>query len=82
VPSSWRGGTDHAFVDDCFELNDGRILVLASHRGSGKRSGIELAASQTQTAHVFSLRDGRVARLVIYFDRDDAFADLGPQWGV
>jgi hypothetical protein len=32
---------------------------------------------RTQAAHVFHVREGQVMKLVIYLDRDRAFADLG-----
>ena len=33
--------------------------------------------SKKRFANLFELREGRVARLVLYEDRDRAFADLG-----
>ena len=65
------------YADTCRELDDGRALVLVTHRGRAKLSGIEMAGPQTKTAHVFEFSDGRVTRLVVYWDRARAFADLG-----
>jgi ketosteroid isomerase-like protein len=61
------------------ELDDGRVLVLAHARGRGKASGLEASVFTTTKggATLFHLRDGRVTRLVNYWDRERAFADLG-----
>jgi hypothetical protein len=42
-----------------------------------KKSGIELDATQTRTAALWQVRDGKVIRHVVYLDRADALADLG-----
>ena len=54
-----------------------RVLVLYHFFGRGKASGLELGQVRTQAAHVFHVREGQVIKLVIYLDRDRAFADLG-----
>jgi hypothetical protein len=38
---------------------------------------MEVGQLRTVGAHTFYIRDGRVARLTVYADRDRAFADLG-----
>ncbi|HEX4187871.1 MAG TPA: hypothetical protein VHY83_08250 [Solirubrobacteraceae bacterium] len=43
-------------------------------RGRGRASG---AIVETRFVNVFHLRDGKVARLVLYSDAEHAFADLG-----
>jgi ketosteroid isomerase-like protein len=58
-------------------LDGERVLVLDHRTGHGKTSGLELADMPTQGGTVWHLRDGNVTRLVIYFDRDRALADLG-----
>ena len=59
------------------ELDGERVLVLSHFSGRGKTSRVELGQSQTKQANVFHVRDGKVTRLVIYWDRKRALADLG-----
>jgi ketosteroid isomerase-like protein len=60
------------------ELDDTHVVVLVRARGVAKTSGIDLdQIGGERTALLVSLRDGKVTRLVAYFDRDRAFADLG-----
>jgi ketosteroid isomerase-like protein len=64
-------------VEECRELDDGRVFVLLSWSGRGKTSGFDLADVPWKGANVFHFRNGRVTRLVLYWDREHAFADLG-----
>ena len=64
-------------ADEYRELDDERVLVLIEFRGRGKASGLDVEQLGTKGADVFHLRDGKVMRLVLYWDRDRAFADLG-----
>jgi ketosteroid isomerase-like protein len=59
------------------ELDDERVLVLIQHRGRGRTSGLTLGQMRTNAASLFHVRDGKVTRLVNYFDRERALADLG-----
>jgi ketosteroid isomerase-like protein len=56
------------------QLDDERVLVPTRMRGRGKSSGVEIAESR---ASLFHVHDGKVTRLVLYWDRDRALADLG-----
>jgi ketosteroid isomerase-like protein len=91
-PGSWRGltGMAKAFRDFlaaweglCVEpegyreLDAERVLVLFHFGARGKRSGLEAAQIRTRGAQLFQLRGGKVTRLVQYFDRERALADLG-----
>jgi ketosteroid isomerase-like protein len=59
------------------ELDDESVLVLVQAIGRGKTSGVELGKVGTRPANLFYVRDGKVTRLVLYFDREYALADLG-----
>jgi len=73
--SAWEGL--RVEVDEFRQLDDERVLVLARFAGRGKTSGLEFAEIQPQGANVFHVRDGKVTRFVVYWDRDRALADLG-----
>ena len=75
--STWEGY--RVVVDEFRELDDDRILVLARRTGRGKMSGLELAQMRTEWATLFHVRAGKVTRVVVYAERDHAFADLGLQ---
>ena len=64
-------------ADEYRELDDERILVLFDRSGRGKTSGLDLGQMGAKSAGVFRIHDGKVMRLVLYFDRDRALADLG-----
>lgn len=73
--STWEGFRVGA--DEYVELDPERILVLAHFSGRGKASGVELGQTVRKGASVFHVRGGKVTRLVLYLNRDRAFADLG-----
>ena len=59
------------------ELDSERVLVLFHLSGRGKSSGMELGQIRTKGASLFHVRDGKVTRLVQYFVREHALAELG-----
>jgi ketosteroid isomerase-like protein len=92
APGRWTGLTDmgegarhflrgsenfRVEVDEYRELDDERVLVLTRRSGRGKASGLELERLGTRGATIFHVRDGKVTRHVMYYDRDHALADLG-----
>jgi ketosteroid isomerase-like protein len=96
APGRWRGraGVAEALraildawddfrgdADEYRELDDERVLVLTRRGGRGKTSGLEIERIQSKGATVWHVRDGKVMRLVIYWVRDGAFADLGLEDG-
>ena len=58
-------------------LDDERVLVLIHWSGRGKTSRVELGQVATKGAELFHVRDGKVTRLIIYWDREQALADIG-----
>ena len=79
MASAWRdvlGAWDEhrTEAEDYRELDEGRVLVLSRNSARGKTSEVDIA---TDAAIVVHVRDDRVTRLVLYWDRDRAFADLG-----
>jgi ketosteroid isomerase-like protein len=59
------------------ELDEERVLVLVRYVGRGKASGVRLKEMEPRSASVYQVRNGKVVRLVLYWDRDRALADLG-----
>jgi len=51
-----------------------RVVVLIRIVARGDLSGVEL---DRETAHIWSLADGRVTRCEVYFDRSEALAEVG-----
>ena len=76
VLTAWEGFRHVA--DEYREVDQERVLVLHHMAGRGKTSGLELEEMTARGAILFHVRDDKVTRLVGYFDREHAFADLGP----
>jgi ketosteroid isomerase-like protein len=68
----WRGEPE-----EYLELDGERVLVLFHFRGRGKASGVDVGRMRTKGAHLLQIRDRKVIRSVLYWDRERAFADLG-----
>lgn len=91
-PGVWRGveGMAEAFrgmlaawtdwrvtADEYIELDGERVLVSYHFSARGRTSGLEAGKLHTHGATLFQLRARRVTRIVQYFSRDLAFAELG-----
>jgi ketosteroid isomerase-like protein len=59
------------------ELDNERVLLVFGYRARGKASGLELEQLEAKGAGVSHIDAGNVARLVAWWDRDRALADLG-----
>ena len=49
--------------------------MFVRNSGLGRTSGVQM--DERSVANLFEIHDGRVTRLVIYWQRDRALADLG-----
>ena len=61
-------------AEDYRELDAERVLVLTHASARGRASGL---AVDQKGAEVFEIQAGKVTRIVTYFDRANAIADLG-----
>jgi hypothetical protein len=73
----WLGAWEDFRVDaeEFRELDEGGVLVLDHSSGRGRASGLRV--ERTRGAVLFQIRNSTVARIVAYFDRERALADLG-----
>jgi ketosteroid isomerase-like protein len=79
MTESWRSQVSaweafDAAADEVRQLDDERVLVLSHFSGRAKTSGLEVGQ---KGAELFHIRDGKVTRLVTYWERERALADLG-----
>jgi ketosteroid isomerase-like protein len=73
-----RSGNEYRVeADEYRELDGERVLVLFHASGRGKTSSLELGQLRTQLAGLYHVRDGKLRRAAIYWDRKRALADLG-----
>jgi hypothetical protein len=73
--NAWEGMRVNA--NDCREIDDERVLVFTGVTGPARTSGVALEDVRPKGASLLHLRDGTVTRLVTYWHRDRALADLG-----
>jgi ketosteroid isomerase-like protein len=59
------------------ELDDERVLVLHRYSGIAKTSGLEIGQMAAKGADLFHVSDGKVTRLILYWELDRALTDLG-----
>ena len=63
----------HFEIDEARDLGD-VVLLIASHRGRGRTSGIEVSG---QTGYLYTVREGKVVRAELYRGRAEAMAAAG-----
>jgi len=62
-------GPDYQFeIDEVREIGDA-IFIRATHGGHGRASGVEV---RNETSYLYWVRDGRVARVELFGERDEA----------
>ena len=66
-----------AEAEEYRELDPQRVLVLVRNRGHGKGSGVDIERIWGTGANLVHIRDGKVTRLVTYWNRERAMAELG-----
>jgi hypothetical protein len=59
------------------ELDHERVLVAYRASARGKTSALDLGQMRALGATLFHIRTGEVTKVVMYWDRDRALADLG-----
>jgi ketosteroid isomerase-like protein len=69
VMADWRD-----VPEDYRELDDRRVLVLGKFTSRGKASGLRV---DQHVAQLFEIKDAKVTRIIVYFDRQRALAELG-----
>jgi ketosteroid isomerase-like protein len=75
IVGSWGAAWD-GYREEIDEIHDfgGVVCVVATQRGRGKGSGIEL---ENQFAGLYEFHDGLVTRLTMYMDRESALEAAG-----
>jgi ketosteroid isomerase-like protein len=64
-------------VDEYRDLGDERVLILQRKSGRGKHSGLEIGEMHAESATLCHVRGGKVTKMILYYDRENALADLG-----
>jgi hypothetical protein len=75
VLNAW--GDYRAGAEGFRDLESGDILALAVFSAPGPASGSDVTQVLARGVSVMRIHEGRVRKLVVFFDRDRAFADLG-----
>ena len=63
----------HSEPEEYLESGDHVVVMVRAH-GRGRVGGVEVVE---ESASLFTLRDGKVSRLKVYRDRDQALRDAG-----
>jgi ketosteroid isomerase-like protein len=66
-----------AEADEYRELDDQRVLCWRPSADEASPAAWRSSSCRREPGALFNVRDGKVTRLVIYWDREHALADLG-----
>jgi ketosteroid isomerase-like protein len=70
-------GRDYHFdIDEAREIGD-LVFIHATHRGTGRASGVEVHG---ENSYLYRVRDGKVVGVGFYATREDALAAVGPDF--
>ena len=72
VESAWEDW--NVDVEQTVEGPDGRVAIVMTMRARGKGSGVPLAI---RTAHIWTLRDGKLVRNELHREPEEALEALG-----
>jgi ketosteroid isomerase-like protein len=61
-------------IEEERDLGDDVVLLVASHRGRGRSSGVEV---QGRMSYLYRFRDGRIVRVELYRSADGALEAAG-----
>jgi ketosteroid isomerase-like protein len=64
----------HLEPERLFDMDDNRILVFSTFTATGGESGLPV---EFRIAHMFTLRDGKIAHVRAYLEREEAMRDAG-----
>jgi ketosteroid isomerase-like protein len=73
--SSWL--EFHTRAEEYIELDGDRVLVLVAFGGTPRFIGLDITDAPSKGANVFEIKDGKVRKLILYWNRAHALADLG-----
>ena len=73
--NAWKGHRVEA--EEYRELDADRVLVRGRFVARGRASGLSVSEIRAEGANVFQIHGGKVIKLIVYFDRGRALADLG-----
>jgi ketosteroid isomerase-like protein len=71
-------GRDYRFeIEESRDWGD-RVFVVATHRGQGRASGVPVTQ---RTAYVYTVREGKVRRVEVWRDREEALEAVKRLYG-
>ena len=82
MAEGWRGFLSaweemRAVPDSYHELDETRVAVRMHNVGRGKSSGVDVGPMRQRSLNLFEIRDGKVIKVIAYWDGERAAAELG-----